>query len=330
MPTNLPAEYYEVEERYKAAETAPDKIRLLEELMGTIPKHKGTDKLRADLRKRLSKLKDAAGSKKGTSRLVSPYVIDKEGAGQVAVIGPANVGKSTLIDALTNAPAEIGDYPYTTHTPLPGMMAYDNIQIQLIDTPPMGREYDEPQLFDLIRRVDLVLLMVDLQATPMDQLEETLAILAEKRIIPATLRGQVDEEARRYFFKPVIGLVNKTDDEGMDEDFEVLCELLGEPECPLIPFSAKHGRYVERFQQAVYDGLDIIRVYSRPPGKKPDFSAPFVAHRGCTVEEFAEKVHKDFVRNLKSARVWGTGVHEGQKVGRDHVLHDGDVVELRT
>jgi ribosome-interacting GTPase 1 len=301
MPTNLPAEYYNVEELFRAARTTEDKIRYLEEMLGTIPKHKGTDHLRADLRRKLSQLRDSAESQRKGGRRVSPYVIEKEGAGRVAVIGPPNVGKSALVAALTNASPDVADYPFTTQFPLPGMMPIENIQVQLIDTPPLSRDFDEPQLFNLIRGAELMLLIVDLQTFPIEQLEESITLLDE---------------------------ANKTDDPAADADFEVLCELVG-GDWPLIPFSAMEMRGVDRLKAAVYDALNIIRIYSKPPGRQPDHSAPFVLRKGSTVEEFAAAVHRDFVDNLKSARIWGTGVYDGQMVGRDHVLHDGDIVELR-
>ncbi|MBN2472923.1 MAG: 50S ribosome-binding GTPase, partial [Anaerolineae bacterium] len=252
-----------------------------------------------------------------------------EGAGQVAVIGPPNVGKSSLVTALTNAAPEVADYPFTTQRPLPGMMPIDNIQIQLIDTPPLCRDFDEPQLFDLIRRVDLILLVIDLQGYPLSQLEESLALLEENHILPLHMQGHY-EEVRRTFYKPLVVLVNKTDSPALDEDFAVLCELLqGENDCPLLPISAFTGRNLDVLQQTVYDRLNIIRIYSKPPGMEPDFSAPFVLSKGSTVEEFAGRVHKDFLRGLKSARVWGSGAFDGQKVSRDYVLQEGDIVELQ-
>jgi hypothetical protein len=98
----------------------------------------------------------------------------------------------------------------------------------------------------------------------------------------------------------------------------------------LLPVSAETGRNLDWLRRAVFDRLEIIRVYSKPPGEEPDLSAPFVMEKGGTVEDFATKVHQDFLQTLKSARIWGEGVYDGQMVGRDHVLHDGDVVELRT
>ncbi|GAB4540572.1 MAG: 50S ribosome-binding GTPase [Anaerolineae bacterium] len=326
MPTNLPPEYFEAEKRYKAARSPAEKIESLEELLGTIPKHKGTDKLRADLRRRLSKLKSAAQTKKGPGRQDSAYRIDKEGAGQVVVVGPPNVGKSALVRALTKATPEVADYPFTTWVPTPGMMPLENIQIQLIDTPPLNREYVEPELIDLIRRADLILVVVDVQTDPVQQLEDTVALLAEHRIVPHHLKDHYPQQ-RGWTFKPFLVLANKNDDERSDEDFEIFCELL-EGAWPLVTASAATGRNLERLKQVLFERLEIVRIYSKAPGREPDFSAPFVMKKGGTVEEFAGKIHKDFVENLKLARVWGNGVYDGQPVGRDHILHDGDVVEL--
>lgn len=327
MPTNLPPEAAEAERRYRAAESVEEKIACLEEYLSLIPKHKGTDHLRADLRRKLSKLKSAAQTRKKLSKQVSAYHIDQEGAGQVMVVGLPNVGKSALVAALSNATPEVSDAPYTTWEPTPGMMLVENVQIQLIDTPPLNEDFVDPEMLNLIRRADIVLVVVDLQTFPIQQLEDAIAILEENRIVPLHLQDRYASE-QRLTFKPFLVLVNKVDDESYDDDFEVLCELL-EDEWPLIPISATTGRNLDRFMWAVFEQLDIVRVYSRPPGQEPNFDSPFVMKRGGTVEEFARKVHKDFYDRLKAARVWGSGVYDGQMVGRDHILDDGDVVELR-
>ncbi len=327
MPTNLPPEYFEVEERYKAAASPEEKIRLLEELISTVPKHKGTDKLRADMRKRLSKMKSVAQGPKGSAHYHSPYIIDKEGAGQVVVIGPANVGKSALVQALTNADPEVSPAPYSTWGPTPGMMLVHHVPIQLIDLPPLDPDYVEPTMIDLIRRADLILLLLDLQAFPIAQLEESLALLAEYRIVPLKQKPAEGVD-RRIVYKPILFVVNKNDDADSDADFAVLCELF-EGECELLPISAVTTRHLDKLKEAILAELGVMRVFSKPPGEEPDFTAPFVLQKGSTLEEFAAKVHKDFVDNLKSARIWGSGAFDGQMVGRDHVLEDGDVVELR-
>jgi ribosome-interacting GTPase 1 len=323
MPTNLPPEYFEAERRYKEARSNAERIVRLEELISTIPKHKGTDKLRADLRRRLSKLKDATQVSKRTGRHESSFHIEREGAGRVAVVGLPNVGKSSLVDVLTHATPKVSEYPFTSWTPTPGMMIYQNIQIQLIDTPPLNREHVEAELFDLIRGCDLILLVVDLQADPIRQIKEGMAILMENRIYCKTIPSD-DEKLSAL---PLLLVVNKNDDKSFDEDFELFCELM-EENCAIITVSARTGRNMELFREEVFKMLNIIRVYSKPPGKEVDRSAPFVLKRGGTIEEFAGQVHKDFLEKLKSARVWGSEVYDGQLVGRDHVLHDGDVVEL--
>jgi ribosome-interacting GTPase 1 len=327
MPTNLPPEYFEAEKRYRAARSTAEKIVCLQELLSTIPKHKGTDKLRADLRRRLSKLKSASQTRKGVGRRDSAFRIDREGAGQVAVVGPTNVGKSALVATLTNATPEVADSPFTTWNPTPGMMPIEDIQIQLVDTPSLDRNFVEPELLDLIRRADLILLVVDLQTAPVQQLEDAIALLEEHRIVPLQLKDRYAEQQRLTFI-PLLVLVNKNDDENSDEYFEIFCELL-EDDWPLLPVSAATGRNLERLKQVVFQRLEIIRVYTKVPGEEADLSAPFVLEKGSTLAAFAGKVHQDFFEKLKSARVWGSAVYDGQMVSRDHILHDGDIVELR-
>lgn len=326
MPTNLPPEYYKVEEHYKQAQTPAEKIELLEELISTIPKHKGTDHLRADLRRRLSKLKEQAKSQKKSGGQVSAYMVDKEGAAQVVVIGENNVGKSSLVAALTNANPDVSPHPFTTWQPTPGMMDYKHVQIQIIDTPPIDREFIEPDFYQLLRRADMILLMTDLQRDPIGQLQNTVDKLTLNRIIPEKLKDDYDTAGNKIV--PLLVLCNKNDDIHSDENYQIFCELL-ETEWPCIPISVKTGRRIEEMQQRVYDTLGIIRIFSKAPGKDADMTAPFVMNKGGTVEEFALKLHKDFFENLKSAKVWGSTSFDGQMVSRDYVLHDGDIVELK-
>jgi ribosome-interacting GTPase 1 len=333
MPTNLPPEAIEAERRYRAAQSVAEKITCLEEFMSLIPKHKGTDRLRANLRRRLSKLKASSQARKGVSRRDSAFHIDKEGPGQVVLVGPTNVGKSALVAALTNATPEVAASPYTTWTPTPGMMPVEDIQIQLIDTPPLDREYVEPELLNLIRRSDLILLIVDLQTDPVQQFEDTITLLREHRIVSRRLQDRAGDQQPLTFI-PLLVLANKSDNESQDENLEIFRELLkdieNEDSCPLLPVSATTGRNLERLKEAVFEQLEIIRVYSKAPGKKVDLSAPFVLSKGSTVADFAAQVHQDFYQNLRSARVWGSAtLYDGQMVSRDHILQDGDVVELR-
>lgn len=326
MPTNLPPEYFRAEQAFREAESTSAKVAALEEMMSTIPKHKGTDKLRAELRRKISKLKEDQQKKKGAGKHESEFHIEKEGAGRVVLIGFENVGKSSIVAALTHATPKISEAPFTTWQPIPGMMEFEDIQIQLIDTPPLNKEHPQPELFDLIRSSDLILIVVDLQATPFQHLEDSLNLLNEHKIIPAQWKEKTNDE-RRIEFIPAVVIVNKDDDDKSDEDFVIFKELM-EVELPLVPISVINRRNFEKLKTQIFESLTIIRIYSKPPGKEPDLTKPFILKKGSTVEILAGKVHHDFIHNLKTARVWGKNVFNGQMVGRDHILHDKDIVEL--
>ncbi len=328
MPTNLPADYFNAQERFRSATTTEDKIKYLEEMMGTIPKHKGTDHLRADLRKKLSKLKSAATSKKISKKQVSAYHINKEGPGQIIIIGTTNVGKSSLVANQTNADPEVSEVPFTTWTAMPGMMMIDNIQVQVIDTPPISDEYIDPEFLNLIRRVDLLLIMIDLHAHPVQQLEFVYQKLQENRIAPKYLEGQIEVEGF-LLHVPTLVVVNKFDSEEYEEHYQIFQELLGQ-EYPMVPVSVKTGYNIDTLKRMIFEKLNVVRVYSKAPGKDVDKTSPFVVDQGIRLGEFAGKVHKDFEENLKSAKIWGTSADfPGQMVSRDHVLEDEDIVELQ-
>jgi len=325
MPTNLPPEYFAAEKEYKSAIELEDKISSLENLISTIPKHKGTDHLRADLRRRLSKLKDASLSIKKKGKHDSAWHIDKEGAGRVAIIGAPNVGKSALITALTHATPKVSEYPMTTWQPTPGMMPFEDIQIQLVDTPALSKEHSESELFNLIKISNLVLLLVDLQGYPFEQFEESLKLLEQNHIIPLQRKENYKDEPN-ISFVPFILVINKSDCENFKDDYNVFCELL-EEKCSKIPVSASKDN-LNNLKKIIYEKLEIMRIYSKKPGKPAEMDKPFVLKIGSSLEEFAVKVHKDFLQNFKTARIWGKDVFDGQLVGRDHILYDGDVVEL--
>ncbi len=327
MPTNLPPEYFDAEKRYRTASNSAEKLACIEEMLAIIPKHKGTDKLRADLRKRVSKLKSAAQAKKSLARHESAYHINKEGAGQVVIVGATNVGKSALVAAVTHAAPEVADFPHTTWKPTPGMMPIENIQIQLIDTPPLSKEFVDPEMMDLIRRCDLVLLMVDLQTDPLQQLEDTVAVLGEHRIVPLRLKDRYRDQ-RDISLVPFLIMANKNDNAATDENLDIFRELLSD-NWPMIAASVATGRNLDLLKAAIVERLNIIRVYSKSHGQKPDRSSPFVLKKGSTIADFACKVHQDFAQKLKAAKVWGVAVFDGQMVQRDYVLQEGDIVELQ-
>ncbi len=327
MPTNLPPEYFDAEKRYRTASNSAEKLACIEEMLAIIPKHKGPDKLRADLRKRVSKLKSAAQAKKSLARHESAYHINKEGAGQVVIVGATNVGKSALVAAVTHAAPEVADFPHTTWKPTPGMMPIENIQIQLIDTPPLSKEFVNPEMMDLIRRCDLVLLMVDLQTDPLQQLEDTVALLGEHRIVPLRLKDRYRDQ-RGISLVPFLIMANKNDNAATDENLDIFRELLSD-NWPMIAASVATGRNLDLLKAAIVERLNIIRVYSKSHGQKPDRSSPFVLKKGSTIADFACKVHQDFAQKLKAAKIWGVAVFDGQMVQRDYVLQEGDIVELQ-
>ncbi len=326
MPANLPPQYFEAEKRFREARTPQEKVEALEEMLTIMPKHKGTDKLRADLRRKISKFKNQAQQKKGVGKRETAYTIEREGAAQIVLVGPPNTGKSSIVKALTNAEPEVADFPHSTWKPTPGMVPFENIQFQLVDTPPITKEYVDPWMADLIRRCDLLAIVVDLHSDPLSQLEETLEVLAGLRVFPKGM--PVPQDLRKPpFVKKTIVVVNKVDGEVEMEDYQVFLELC---EVPLacIPVSTRSDQHLQGLVRKIYDSLGLIRVYTKAPGKKPDLSAPFVLPKESTLEALAGKIHKDFVKKLKYARIWGKEVFDGQMIQKDHILKDGDIVEL--
>ncbi len=326
MPANLPAAYFEAEKRYRESKTPAEGIAALEEMLAIMPKHKGTDKLKADLRRRISKLKSKQQQKKKIGRRDRSYTIEREGVGQVVLLGTPNVGKSALVAALTNADPPVADFPHSTWKPTPGMMYFENVQIQLIDMPPISKEYTEPWLLDMARRADIILVVVDVQTDPVQQLEETVSFLKDNRIAPLGM-ADLYEVTDRWTFVSFLVVANKSDDRSTEENFEIFKSLV-EDDWSLIAVSAKTGHNFDLLRQTLFTNLEIIRVYTKVPSKEPDRKAPFVLKKGSRLEDLASKIHKDFLEKLKYAKVWGKDVYDGQMVQRDHILQDGDVVEL--
>jgi ribosome-interacting GTPase 1 len=326
LPANLPPAYFEAEKRYREAKNPAEGIAALEEMLAIMPKHKGTDKLKADLRRRISKLKSKQQQKRKLGKRDSSYTVEREGVGQVVLMGTPNVGKSSLVAALTNADPQVADFPHSTWKPTPGMMYFENVQIQLVDTPPISQEHTEPWLLDIARRADMILIVVDVQTDPIQQLEEAVSFLADNRVVPPRL-DQPNETTGPLATIPFLVVANKSDDDSGEEHFEIFKSLI-EDDWPLIPVSAKTGRNSDLLKQKVFSSLGIIRVYTKAPGKGPDRTAPFVLKKGSRLEDLASKIHKDFLEKLRYARVWGKDVYDGQMVQRDHQLQDGDIVEL--
>ncbi len=330
MPANLPPDYFEAEKKIKSAKTPDDKIQVLKEMLAIMPKHKGTDKLQADLKRKIARLKDEAEDRraKGARRKSGLDSIESEGAAQMVLVGLPNSGKSSLIEAVTNAVPEVADYPFTTRKPMPAMMPYEDIQFQLIDMPPVTEDYIEHWAVSLVRNADAVLLVVDAAGKdPGRDVGSILQLLEEKKI---SLEGgelpEVDEWSP-VAHKRTLVIANRVDIEGAYERYEELGRRL-EGRFPVVPFSCYNDERIPVLARALYDRLELMRVYTKVPGKKADLDQPYVLPQGSTVIELAEQVHRDFTDSLKFARVWGSGKFDGQNVQRDYVLEDGDVVEL--
>ncbi len=321
MPANLPPQYFEAEKNFRAAKTPAEKIAALEEMLAIMPKHKGTDHLRAELRSRIAKLTQQAGKKSGAQRM--SMAIEKEGAAQVAVVGLPNAGKSQLIASVTNAMPAVADYPFTTYAASPGMMPYENIQIQLIDTPPLVPQMIEWWLPPILRRADALLLVVDLNEAPVEQMESIIEQLRQMRISI----GPYEADEGILSWQRVLVAGNKADIPGTDAGFAAIQTGYGE-KLSLAYISARSGVGLEEMKRKVFQVLGIIRVYTKTPGQKPDMNDPIILLRGSTLADAAEAVHKDFRAKLKFARLWGSGKHDGTMVKRDHILQDGDIIEL--
>lgn len=326
LPTNLPPQYFEEEKRYRLAKTPKEKIEALETMYAIVPKHKGTDKLRADLRKRISKFKEETKKKPSTSRKVDLYKVEKEGAAQVVLVGLPNVGKSQIVDSLTNADPEIAAYPFTTRIPLSGMMKYENIRIQLVDTPPLIGDSSDSWINTVIKNADALLLVVDLSDDPKGELEILLEELKHWKIKPRTF-GEKDASDKGMVVKKALIIGNKNDLEVTPETYEKLKNGYG-ANYSLLFLSAQEKNDCEQLKQKIYEILDIIRVYTKPPGKEPNLDQPFVLKKGETVMDLASHIHKEFVNKFTFARIWSSGKYKGQRVSRDYMVEDGDIIEL--
>ena len=327
MPANLPPDYHRAEERYRVAKTAEEKIEALEEMLRIMPKHKGTDGLQADVKARIAKLRKQP-ARKG-ARASFSHVIPREGAGQVVLVGPPNTGKSSVVTRLTHATPEVAEYPFTTRDATPGMMPFEDIAFQLIDLPPLSTEHVEPWVFDLVRRADLLWIVAHVE-NALDEMEEAKRILEARNIgfYPAGSTPLREDALGRVYRKGLL-VVTGLDRPGAAEDLEVLHELL-ENRWTVAAVSCRSGQGLEDLRRKTFEAMEILRVYTKQPGKPPDRDAPFTLNRGAAVSDLAAKIHKDLLSNLKFARVWGKSAFDGQTVQRDHVLEEGDVVEIHT
>jgi uncharacterized protein len=328
MPANLPPQYLKAEVEYRGLTNPGDRLEKLRELYRLLPKHKGTEKLQSDLKQKMSRLKDEIeGAGPGAKKHGPSHRLPHEGAGRVVLVGPPNAGKSAILAALTNAKPEIAAYPFTTRAPQPGVLDWQGVPVQLVDLPAISPDFLEPWVPGMVRSADAAILVADLASDEVAEgLEAALARLAADRI---ELVGELpfdDDDMTTRHVKTVMA-ANKIDAPGAADRLAIVREWFG-TRFPVLPVSASTGEGLETLGDAAYHSLGLLRIYTKVPGRPADRTKPFTVPIGSTVLDLAREVHRDFESSLKFARIWGTGVFDGQSVKRDHELHDGDIVEL--
>jgi ribosome-interacting GTPase 1 len=382
LPTNLPAEAKAKWIKVMEAKTPEEKVKAIEEFLSAVPKHKGTERLREWATKRLAELREEIEErrrKKAGAR--SLFFIEKEGDVQVVVAGPPNTGKSLLVNKLTGARTIVADYPFSTTYPIPGMLKYNDVYFQLIDTPPITRGGYSRRVIGLLRNADGILLVFDATRDYVAELRELVDLLRDEGILLVKPKGRVAMEVYRSgkagirvtlmgkivdgtvedvkkilegyriynahvkiygevslddveqsifestVYKPVVLFMNKIDVVEIDESkLRELVKII--PGSPVITGSAITGRGLDSIPPHLYNALEIIRVYTKAPNAPPS-QKPLVLRKHATVRDVARSIHRDLLENFQYARVWGSSVnYPGERVGLDHVLSDGDIVEI--
>ncbi|HIJ71644.1 MAG TPA: TGS domain-containing protein [Planctomycetes bacterium] len=326
MPANLTPEYRKAEEWFRNADTDDERLLALEEMLRTIPRHKGTDHMRADLRRRLSKLKETlAGPKKHGGKRVDVFHVPTTGAGQVVLLGMPNCGKSSIVGVLTNAKVNIADYPFATDLPTPGMARYEDVSMQIVDMPPVTADYAPPGAVGTYRGSDLIGIVIDLSGEASEQMNTCLDFLQSHRLLIDEQNEETDQTGNILGRKAFV-ICTKADvaKDGEMEKLKNFCKGRFE----LVEVSLETGQGVDELAQKMFSLLDIVRVYAKKPGKKADMKDPFTLPRGSTVADLAVSIHRELAEKLKSARAWGKNVHDGQNVHRTYELADRDIIEL--
>jgi len=324
VPANLTPEYFKAEKWFREATTTEEKILALERMLSVMPKHKGTDHLKADLRRKLSKLKEAA-TQKSKASVIDIFHVPRSGSGQIVLLGTPNCGKSSIVAALTNAKVNVADFPFATTAPVPGMVTFEDIPIQLVDMPPITADYTVPGQIGTYRNCDLVAVVIDLSADVVEQLGICMDFLESKNLLVDAETPALDTHGNPLG-KTAFCICTKSDIARADA-FQTLkksCKQAFE----FAKISTETGAGIDGLPGVFFKLLNIIRIYAKPPGKKADMDEPFTLPVGSTVMDLAAAIHRELAEKLKFARIWGTDVYDGQNAQRNHVLNDKDIIEL--
>jgi ribosome-interacting GTPase 1 len=341
MPANLSPEYKAAEAAFRRARDPRERLEWLREMLRTIPKHKGTEHLQADIKARIKDLGEEleGAGHRGGARGGPALVIRPEGAAQVALIGAPNSGKSSLHARLTGSNAHVADYPFTTQHPEPGMMPHEDVSFQLVDLPAVSPEHAVPWLGGALQSADAAMLVVDLgEPECLEQVRSIESILGQKRVT-LTARwhaggeaggAEAQDEDPFAIRLPTLLVANKADRiAGIEAELKAFLELSG-LRFPALPVSAATGQGLGELGPWLFRSLGIVRVYTKAPGHAPDKGKPYAIRSGQTVADVARLIHRDIEKSLRYARVWGRSGFDGQQVGPDHVLADGDIVEIHS
>jgi small GTP-binding protein len=388
MPANLPPDARKKWAEVEATRNPKERLLRMQEFLSLVPKHKGTAKMCAHVKKQMSAIREELEEKKRkkTGKSAFKLFLEKEGAAQVALIGLTKAGKSSLLASVTNARVEISANPYTTRELVPGTLAYKDIQFQIIEAPALREGSAEGRGWGLktlatARNADGVVLVLDLSQNPVDQLSVIVNEMEKARILVSKPKARVEIE-RKYMgaglriivvgrlvdctfkeveallkryrmsdgvvkisgeatlndvedaifestvYKPAVIVANKIDLKGVDADLKLLEAYVGNT-LPIIAISCKTREGLERLGDALFETLDIIRIYTKEPNEKVFSKKPFILKKGATVYDLAKSIHSDFSRKFSFAKVWARRlVFSPQKVGSTFCLQDGDIVEI--
>ena len=329
MPANLTQQYRNAERRYRQAVTSDDQLRCLQDMLRELPKHKGTDRLQAELKQKISKAKKEAELARVKPKAFRIRIPD-QGAGRVVLIGAPNSGKSSLLARLTRATPEVAAYPFTTREPIVGMMPWEDVLVQIVDTPPITPDYLETYMQGLIRGADLIVFAVDMSTDDgVEQSQQVVRRLTDTKTRMGT-ESLLDESDIGLSYTKTLLALNKADLAGFPERMKRFRERFSLSLDEHVVSTAM-GEGIEELRSAIYVALDVVRVYTKSPQEKePRLENPFTIRRGETLQQVATQVHEDFAKHLRFARVWGINVHPGTQVKGDYIPSDRDVIELHT